>query len=216
MKGKPKHIILLSGGMDSAVAGCMVAESKGKALAISFDYGQRHKKELVYAEAFAKEMGWDWKVFQMPIGQFSNNALTNPKKSINKTYRCLPATFVPGRNLFFLTAAGAIAYSLRLTEVTGGWNVVDYGGYPDCREGFLTRTQYALRDAMNWMVEINRPVILMTKSEIVRIGAELKVPFGLTWSCYAGKDKPCGKCNSCINRAKGFEEAGVIDPLLMA
>ena len=219
---KPKCIVLLSGGMDSAVALYWARKTFKTGIGLGIYYGQRHMKELDSSRALCKEVGWTFIEKELLLDPICESALTTDSLSLNYKKRGLPASFVPGRNLFFLTVAGVIAYNERFHHIVGGWNAVDFGGYPDCRENFLSVTTQALNEAFgltkkDWItgqMHIHRPLVHKTKQEIVEMGLELDVPFGLTWSCYEGGEKPCGKCNACKVRAKGFKQAGVVDPLL--
>jgi len=211
-----KAIILLSGGLDSAVAAAWAQQRWGNlCMALIFDYGQRHNKEIVKAKKLAEHFGWPsiMQKFSIP----STSALTGVG-DVNTMIRGLPASFVPGRNMIFLSMAAAVAYTLEIEHIVGGWNIIDYSGYPDCRSDFLSSMEKTINLALGYgdyyKVRVERPLVLMNKKEIVLMGQELGVPFGMTWSCYEGGEKPCGVCGSCINRRKGFIEADIEDPLI--
>jgi len=212
-----KAIILLSGGLDSAVAGAWAKKEWGEdCLALCFDYGQRHDKEIGYSRRLADYFGWPWHYWKIEIP--AQSALTDKVKDVNQTVRGLPASFVPGRNLIFLSYAVSVAYHHEALHIVGGWNQVDYSGYPDCRSEFLVETEAVLNLALGYSEHtlcLHRPLIDRDKKQIISMGQELKVPFEMTWSCYEGWDKPCGVCGSCLFRAKGFKEAGIKDPLLI-
>lgn len=219
MTTKPKCIVLLSGGMDSAVALYWARKNFKTGIGLGIFYGQRHDKELNSSQALCEQIGWPYIEKELLLNSVCESALTTNSLSLNFKKRGLLASFVPGRNLFFLTLAGVVAYNERFRHIVGGWNAIDYGGYPDCREGFLSEMQMTLNEALGFAgtkrkIWIHRPLVYNTKKEIVQMGVELKVPFEQTWSCYEGGKKPCGKCNACKVRAKGFKQAGVKDPLL--
>ena len=212
---KPKCVVLLSGGMDSAVAAYWAKERFGQGIALSIWYGQRHKKEIDFSKKLAEKLQFPFTIRTFDLqGICGDSALVDAHGSVNKRFRGLPASFVPGRNLFMLTIAGVLAYQERINYIVGGWNIVDYGGYPDCRPEFLSQAEITLTKAMNYPIKIHKPVLYMNKRQILEYGLELEVPFQLTWSCYEGKAKPCGKCDACKNRAKGFRELKIKDPLL--
>jgi len=214
-----KAIILLSGGLDSAVAAAWAKRKWGRGLygdclALCFDYGQRHRKEITFSKRLAEYFGWYWNLLIIKIP--AQSALTGLSEDVNQIVRGLPASFVPGRNLIFLSYAASVAYNYGATSIVGGWNFLDYSGYPDCRPEFLKSMEVTLNYALGVSptISISSPLINLYKKEIILKGQELKVPFDLTWSCYEGGDKPCGVCGSCKFRAKGFEEIGIKDPLL--
>ena len=210
-----KAIILLSGGLDSAVAGAWAKKEWHKdCLALCFSYEQRHTKEILCSTRLADYFGWPWKLLNIVIP--AQSALTDKTKDVNQQVRGLPASFVPGRNLIFLSYAASVAYHHEASNIVGAWNSIDYSGYPDCRPEFLQAAEIAINYALGTdRLCIHRPLIQMAKVDIIQLGQKLKVPFEMTWSCYEGWDKPCGVCGSCKFRTKGFEEAGIKDPLLI-
>jgi 7-cyano-7-deazaguanine synthase len=151
-----------------------------------------------------------------------NVGIQLPKERDEKTMSGeIPVTYVPGRNSVFLSMAMSCAETVKAEAIFIGAIVLDYSGYPDCRPEYLEAFGEAMRHgtqagAGGWKVEIRAPLIKLTKKDIVLLGRKLGVPFETTWSCYAGGDKPCGTCDACILRAKGFREAGIPDPLLIA
>ena len=212
-----KAIILLSGGLDSAVAAAWAKQEWGQdCLALCFQYGQRHDKEISQSHVLADYFGWPWKLLTIEIP--AQSALTDKTKDVNQQVRGLPASFVPGRNLIFLSYTASVAYRFEALDIVGGWNAIDYSGYPDCRHEFLMDAEIAINSSLGITtpcVTVHPPLIDLNKKQIIQLGQELKVPFKMTWSCYEGWDKPCGVCASCKFRAKGFSEAGIKDPLLI-
>lgn len=220
-----KAIVLLSGGLDSTTA-LYLAKSQGydEIYAITFQYGQKHDKELKSALAVAKAAGVkEHKVVNLLLNQWSGCALTDPQLEVedgNVERQDIPATYVPARNMVFLSVAASWADALDITDIFIGVSEVDYSGYVDCREEFIR----AMEDAINLgtvlgaekkqRIKIHAPFMHMTKADEVRLGAKLGVDFSLTWTCYRGGDTPCGTCDSCLLRAKAFEEAQERDPLL--
>lgn len=220
-----KAIVLLSGGLDSTTA-LYLAKSQGydEIYAITFQYGQKHDKELKSALAVAKAAGVkEHKVVNLLLNQWSGCTLTDPHLEVedgNVERQDIPATYVPARNMVFLSVAASWADALDITDIFIGVSEVDYSGYVDCREEFIR----AMEDAINLgtvlgaekkqRIKIHAPFMHMTKADEVRLGAKLGVDFSLTWTCYRGGDTPCGTCDSCLLRAKAFEEAEERDPLI--
>lgn len=221
----PRAVVLLSGGMDSATA-LAVAKSEGfEVIALTIDYGQRHKKEIEAAKHVAEHFRVkDHRIVHLDLTEIGGSALTDRRIPVPEQRRLeeigqgIPATYVPARNTIFLS------YALGLAEATGAKalyiaaNQVDYSGYPDCRPEFYKAFQEVARlgtkrGVEGDVIEIRTPLISMSKADIVRKGDELGVPWKLTWSCYKGGAKACGVCDSCQLRLKGFREAGVKDPL---
>jgi 7-cyano-7-deazaguanine synthase len=208
-----KAIILLSGGLDSAVAAAWAKKHWDReCVALSFWYEQRHVKELECASKLSRYYGWRHRGIDVHIP--AKSALIGAGGDVNEMVKGLPASFVPGRNMIFLGLAASLAYTLEVDNIVGGWNHIDYSGYPDCRPEFLTSMQDTINFALGFdyqKVTIQAPLIALNKKEIILMGHELKVPFGMTWSCYEGKTRPCGVCGSCQYRQKGFLEAGIED-----
>jgi 7-cyano-7-deazaguanine synthase len=219
--------VLLSGGLDSTT---VLAIAKGDGFdpyALSFRYGQRHAVELVSASLVAQAMGArDHVVVDFDLRAFGGSALTSdidvPKgRSVAAMSHGIPITYVPARNTIFLSFALAWAETLRANDVYIGVNALDYSGYPDCRPEYIAAYENMANLATRAGVEgtqrlkIHTPLIRMTKGDIVKRGLALGVDFSLTTSCYdpAGDGRPCGSCDSCLLREKGFAEAGVGDPL---
>lgn len=219
-----KAVCLLSGGLDSTVS-LYVARSEGYSpIALSIEYGQRHFREISNARALTKGLRIPhyFAALSMP---WKGSALLDPKIKLpverdEKTMAAeVPVTYVPGRNSVFLSMAMSCAETEKAAAIFIGANVLDYSGYPDCRPEYLESFGSAMMRGTKaggegWKVEIKAPLIKLTKKDIILLGQKLGVPFETTWSCYAGDDKPCGICDSCILRAKGFREAGIPDPLI--
>ena len=219
-----KAVVLLSGGLDSTV--CMaVAYSQGyELLPISFDYHQRHSRELESARQVAQHYKVkSHMIIESNMGAMGGSALTDENIAVpkgNTENQDIPVTYVPARNLIFLS------HALGYAEVTGaerifiGVNALDYSGYPDCRPEFISlfqqladfTTKAAVQDKRYIVVET--PLLHSTKKDIVLLGDKLKAPLHLTTSCYQGEAVACGQCDSCLLRLKGFAEAGIYDPIL--
>jgi 7-cyano-7-deazaguanine synthase len=215
-----KAIVLLSGGLDSATT-LAYALSKGfECHAITFDYGQRHKVEIKAAKKVAKELGASKHlVIKIDLRKFGGSALTSdtpvPKgRSAKKIGEGIPVTYVPARNTVFLSLALAFAEAAGARDIFIGVNALDYSGYPDCRPEFIRAFEKTANLGTKAGVEgerfkIHAPLIKLSKAEIVRLGRKLGVDFEMTHSCYdpAPDGTPCGRCDSCLLREKGFKEA---------
>ncbi len=217
-----KAVILLSGGLDSATVLAM-AKSQGFACyALSFRYGQRHSCELQAAERVAKQLGAaDFKVAEIDLRLWGGSALTDDALAVPDAAEStgIPITYVPARNLIFLSFATAWAEVLGARDIFIGVNNVDYSGYPDCRPAFIESFRETARLGTcavdeGWGYQINAPLQHMNKAEIIRAGLQLGVDYSLTTSCYNpdGEGRSCGKCDSCSLRIQGFREAGISDP----
>jgi len=223
-----KAIVLLSGGLDSTTCLAIAQKEGYQTFTLSFDYGQRHRIELEKAAALSAKMGAvEHRVATVDLGQFGGSALTDdidvPKGRTDEAIaEGIPITYVPARNTVFLSYALAYAEVVGADSIFIGVNVLDYSGYPDCRpeyiEAFERMANLATKAGVEGQTQltIHTPLIQMTKAEIIKKGMELGVDYGLTHSCYDPTDTgaPCGSCDSCLLRAKGFEEAGMADPLL--
>jgi len=217
-------VCLLSGGLDSATAAA-IARSRGFDIyALSFDYGQRHARELQAAVRVAEALGAKRHVtLRCDLRAWGGSALTAdipvPRgRSLAEMEKAIPVTYVPARNLIFLSLALGWAEVVKARRIFIGVNQLDYSGYPDCREEFLRSFEQTANMATKAGAEggrfvIEAPLVHMSKSEIIRAGTALGLDYGLTWSCYTGGERPCGQCDSCLLRAKGFREAGIPDPL---
>ncbi len=217
-----KAVVLLSGGLDSATT-LYFAQAKGiRCHCLVFDYGQRHRREIKSAVALAKRAKCAYSIVKINLpwkgSALLDKAIILPRnKPLNR--KGIPATYVPARNIIFLSFAASCAEAIGAVDVFIGANVVDYSGYPDCRPGFIKSFQAMLALGLKSGVEkkplcLQTPLIRKTKAQIVKMALNLKVPLELTWSCYKGGARPCGVCDSCRFRAKGFEEAKAKDPAL--
>jgi 7-cyano-7-deazaguanine synthase len=228
MMEKKGAVILLSGGLDSATAG-VVARDQGFAIyALTFLYGQTHAIETRAAKEVARFLGAEKHLtLNLDLQKIGGSALLGttpvPKgRDLETISSEIPSTYVPARNTVFLSYALAWAEVLGLFDIFIGVNAVDFSGYPDCRPEYIAAFETMANLATKMTVEgrgrlrIHTPLIRMTKGEIIRTGLSLGLDYGLTWSCYSPdpQEHPCGHCDSCILRIKGFEEAGGRDPLL--
>ena len=217
-----RAVVLLSGGLDSATVLALARKETRECIALSFAYGQRHEIELQAARRVAASMRVLEHVFYpLDLRVFGGSALTDdiavPKDVAGAPG--IPVTYVPARNTIFLALALGLAESRGASEIWIGVNAIDYSGYPDCRPQFVEAFQQVILRGTRSGVErqeprIVAPLINMTKAEIIRRGVELGVDYSLTHSCYDpdGQRRACGRCDSCVLRRKGFEEAGVRDP----
>jgi len=217
-------VVLLSGGMDSATCLALAVRRDRTVHALTVLYGQRHAREVRSARALARHYGVArHTVVRLPLGPLLASSLTDSSRSLpdrpHPTGR-IPSTYVPARNTILLSIALGYAESHHLGSIFLGANAIDYSGYPDCRPEYFRAFERLSRLATKAGVErgervrIETPLLRMSKAEIVRLGERLRVPWGLTWSCYAGGATPCGKCDACRLRRKGFAEAGRTDPVV--
>ena len=220
-----RAVCLLSGGLDSSTCLAMARREGFACYALSFDYGQRHRVELDAAARVAASLGAvEHVVAKIDLRRFGGSALTAdvavPKaRSAAEMGQGIPITYVPARNTIFLSFALAWAEVLESSDIYIGVNALDYSGYPDCRPEYIEAFERMANLATKAGVEgrtkmrIHTPLIAMTKAEIVRKGRELGLDFRLTHSCYdpGAGGEPCGECDSCLLRKKGFEEAGIED-----
>lgn len=220
-----KAVVLLSGGLDSTTV-LAIAHAEGYELhALAFAYGQRHEREVEAARAVARHYGViQQKTVHIDLRAFGGSALTAEIEvphacSLNEMAHDIPITYVPARNTIFLSFALAYAEVNGADDIFLGINAIDYSGYPDCRPEFLEAyermanlaTRATTQDGRT--MHIHAPLLHMSKAEIVRKGTELGVPYELTWSCYEGRERACGVCDSCQLRLNGFAEAGLRDPI---
>ena len=224
-----RAIVLLSGGMDSAVTLAMALSRGYEAYPIIFDYGQKNIKEMTMARKLCEYYSLTPKIIKADLTQIGGSALTDDNIPVphEKTSDEIPITYVPARNTIFLSYALAYAEVISAESIFIGVNARDYSGYPDCRpeyyEAFRKLAALATKKGVENIKKASEegittpliltPLIYMSKEEIVTVGATLGVPFELTWSCYESGDKACGKCESCLLRKKGFREANIEDPI---
>ena len=219
-----KAVILFSGGLDSTTCLAMAQKAGFECYTLSFAYGQKHGAELQVAKDMAKAMAvQSHRVVQLDINQFGGSALTDDNLEVPdyESSNKIPLTYVPARNTIFLSYALALAEVERAFNIFIGVNALDYSGYPDCRpeyiEAFQTMGRLATKSGIEEkeQLQIHTPLIEMTKSEIIQTGMMLGVDYSKTHSCYdpIGKGYPCGRCDACQLRLKGFMEAGAVDPL---
>lgn len=219
---RAKALVVLSGGQDSTTCLAIACNEHDEVHGISFDYGQRHRRELVCARVVAEDMAEcrSYKVVKIPsLKDVSDSSLLEIDKDVNevcKYNKNLPSTFVPGRNFIFLGLAAIQAYTLGIKDIYTGVCQTDYSGYPDCRQETITRINEALNAAMEFDFKIHTPLMYLTKGQTVLKMKELgKLSwYRFTHTCYEGENPPCGKCPACKLRAKGFKEAGEVDPLV--
>ena len=219
---RPKAVVLLSGGLDSTTTLAQAIADGCEPTAISFRYGQKHTKELVSAENVCKHYGVAHVVIDLNLSSF-RSALTRkdidvPMDREGKLDEDIPITYVPARNIVFLSIAAGLAESIDADRVYIGANAVDYSGYPDDRPDFFKAYEEMLAKGTKAGVEghpvkIMTPLLYLSKADIVRLGKELKAPLELTWSCYNGGEKACGHCDSCRLRLEGSRQAGYKDEI---
>ena len=235
-------VVLLSGGLDSTTVAAYAKAAGYEMAALTFNYGQRHRRELEAAKIVAGTLGIQHEVVDLPVmkklswySALTASGLDVPKdRTIEDPTQDIPATYVPLRNTVFLTLGAALLESRVLSLIEDGQvepkemsasifiaaNAVDYSGYPDCRPEYFEAMKQTLFQGSKLgkqygvSIGIETPLLRMTKAEIVKLGVELGAPFEHTWSCYEGGDVPCASCDSCLLRARGFAGAGVRDPLL--
>ena len=213
-------LVLLSGGMDSAVCLALARRAGFAPWTLSFDYGQRHHRELEAAVAVAAACGVPPERRRVvPLqGLFSGSALTGDAevpldRDPSAMADGVPSTYVPARNLVFLALAAAIAEPRGVRDLFIGVNALDYSGYPDCRPAFIAAFEEAARLGMRDGLRVHSPLAQLDKAGIVRLGREAGAPLHLTVSCYRGTVPACGRCDACLLRRKGFAEAGLPDPI---
>lgn len=218
---RKKAVVLLSGGLDSSTVLAYAVSLGYEVHAISFDYGQRHSREMNSSEEIARYYGVDRKIVRVDLRAIGKSALTDdidvPSRDLESIPEEIPVTYVPARNTIFLSIAAAYAESIGSTDIFIGANAIDYSGYPDCRPEYFNAMEKALtlgtEIGLKKGMHINVPLQYLTKADIIRMGLKLGVPYEKTWSCYRGGQRACGECDSCLLRLKGFMEAGSEDPL---
>nr|MDO8118327.1 7-cyano-7-deazaguanine synthase QueC [Candidatus Sigynarchaeota archaeon] len=223
-----KAIVLCSGGLDSTTVLHVALDEGFLVHPVSFNYKQRHAVELSFVKKTLEKVGLldNWVVFNLDFSAISASALVDHSLQLpenrdpKQMEHGIPVSYVPLRNTIFLSYAAAYAEAHDIEDIFIGVNVLDYSGYPDCRPGYISAIQAALTVGSKYVDEpskkftIHTPLINKSKKEIIELGKKLGVDYSLTWSCYnpqieGGKIEPCGKCDSCILRAKGFAELGI-------
>lgn len=226
----PSHrvVVLASGGLDSTVTAAMAKQEGHELFFLTIAYGQRHAVEVERARQIAAALGvTNHLVMNLDLRAVGGSALTGPAvvpkdRTDQERSQCIPVTYVPGRNLIFLSIAAAHAEVVGASFIYFGANVLDYSGYPDCRPEFIRAFEAAVKEGTKAGTEgkplqVKAPLLMLTKAEIIRHGLALHVPFHLTHSCYDPVgDQACGRCDSCVIRREGFAKAGVVDPIAYA
>ena len=224
----PRAVVLLSGGLDSYTAAAVARRDGFAVCALSFNYGQRHVRELEAARAVATALGVEQHLeLDLDLTKIGGSALTSSRIEVPKDQpidpSVIPSTYVPARNTIFLSVAMGWAEVIGAADIFIGVNALDYSGYPDCRPEFIRAFERLARLATRAGVEgaaltVHTPLIALSKAEIIRLGLSLGLDYGLTLSCYdpGTRGRPCGQCDSCRLRAAGFAEASATDPLIRA
>lgn len=223
---KKKAVVLLSGGMDSSVVAAMAKDQGFDVHAITFDYGQRHNVEVEAAKATVATLGIEnHRIVNLDIGSFGGSSLTTDAKILkNRTSKIeeIPSTYVPARNTVFLSIALSYAEATDARDIFIGVSFVDYSGYPDCRPTFIEAFEKVANLGTRAVdggeqFTIHAPLLKLSKKETVEEGIRLGVDFALTRSCYdpGSNGEPCGACDSCLLRNKGFDAAGIQDPVFV-
>jgi 7-cyano-7-deazaguanine synthase len=222
---KKRCVVLLSGGLDSATALYYARKNGFAPVALIFDYGQKHRREIESAKELARSACCPYKLVKISLPWKGSSILDRKIKipavsaGASKGAVRIPNTYVPARNTIFLSFAVSFAEAILARAIFIGANAVDYSNYPDCRVEFYRAFEKVIARGTKAGVEkknirILTPLINLSKAEIIKLGLSLGVPYELTWSCYRGQSRPCGKCESCFFRAKGFRQAGINDPAL--
>ncbi len=213
-------VVLLSGGLDSTTVASLLRSRAEPFRAITVDYSQRHSKEVVASEKIASRLGAiEHVVLSIDFSRIGGSALTDRSIEVPDAGGAgIPVTYVPARNTIFLSLALAFAEARDCDKVYIGANAVDYSGYPDCRpeyiDAFNRMASLALKRGVEGRpIAVEAPLMSMSKADIIRLGTGLEAPYELSWSCYRGGSKACGRCDSCKLRLKGFSEAGIEDPV---
>ncbi|MFH1046294.1 MAG: 7-cyano-7-deazaguanine synthase QueC [Candidatus Omnitrophota bacterium] len=222
---REKAVVLLSGGIDSATCLYLAKKLGFSPRCLIFDYGQRHHREISAAKKIARGLGCAYSVCKISLPWKGSSLLDKKIKILpvashrSQVTSKIPNTYVPARNIIFLSFALSAAEAIGASYIFIGAHTEDYSGYPDCRPEFYRAFQKAAERGTKAGVEkkaivIKTPLINKSKAEIIRLGQSLHVPFELTWSCYRGQKRPCGSCDSCRYRSRGFHQAGIEDPAL--
>ena len=212
-----KALVLFSGGLDSTVLAAQLLADGAETRLLSIDYGQRHAKELQQAEKIADALGLPHRILRLPdLGPLlGGSSLTDDQVELPEGHyaeESMKATVVPNRNMILLALAGGHALSIGFNTIAYAAHAGDHTIYPDCRPEFADAMEKALKLADWQNLNLHRPFVNFSKEELVRKGNELGAPLELTWSCYAGREKHCGKCGTCVERKEAFALAKVEDP----
>ncbi len=218
-QSRPSAVVLLSGGLDSATCAAQAIADGYEVIALSFDYGQRHDKELTAAKELVETFGIaEHQIVKTNLAQWGGSSLTDPAMALPTEGKDLeskeiPSTYVPGRNTVFIAIALSLAEAKGAIAIYLGINAVDYSGYPDCRPEYLAAFQQLATLSSKAGLEghapkLVAPLVLDSKADIVRRALDLNVPIEKTWSCYSGEAVPCGQCDSCRIRDSALIEAG--------
>lgn len=222
MSKRKACVVLLSGGLDSTTILYYAVARGFRARCLIFDYGQRHRKEISIAKKIATHAKCPSQVLKIALPWAGSSLLSKVKKlPKRKTVNAneIPSTYVPARNIIFLSFAASYAEVIGADAIFIGANAIDYSGYPDCRPEFFKAYGQVLKRGLKTGVEkkaikIYTPLLYKTKAQIIQLGRKLKAPYHLTWSCYQGAKDPCGQCDSCLLRSNGFERLKLADPAI--
>jgi len=203
-----KAVILLSGGLDSTTTLYYAKKQGYDCFALIFDYGQRHRRELRSAAAVARRARIPYQILKINLPWKGSSLLDRKLKiPVRRELRGIPSTYVPARNTIFLSFALSYAEAIGAKAIFIGANAIDFSGYPDCRPSFYKAFQKVIKEGTKAKkIKILTPLIDLSKAQIIRLGMKLGAPLDLTWSCYQGGSKPCGVCDSCRLRQKGFDK----------
>ncbi len=227
-----RALVIYSGGLDSTTCLFWALDEFDEVQTVTFDYNQRHKVEIEYSKMTLKlaqkikKKKIENRFFSLDLSQIGGSALTDlsidvPKNRNDKEMeKEIPITYVPFRNGIFLSIAAAMAEKNDISNIIGGWNMLDYSGYPDCRDNFLHTFELAVnygtkRGSEGKPFKILTPLIKLKKSEIIILGKKHQADYSYSYSCYSGEKEPCGECDACLLRQKGFKEAGIKDDFLV-
>ncbi len=214
-------VCLISGGLDSPTVMAYAVKKGYNVFPLSIDYGQRHIREIESSKKICGYYHLDLKIIKFDLTQIGGSSLTSnipvPERDVGEIKSEIPKTYVPARNTIFIGIAAAYAETVNASTIFIGANAIDYSGYPDCRPDFFNSMEKSINLGTEQGIKnefrITVPLQYLTKADIVKLGRKLEVPYELTWSCYNGEKKACGKCDSCLLRLKGFMEAGDFDPI---
>lgn len=213
---KEKVVVLLSGGLDSCVVASICKTKKMEMYCLTFDYGQKHVIEIEKAKEIAKILNVkNHKIIDITfLSDLVESSLTNKKVNVPENRKIedmlnVPSTYVPARNIIFLAIASGYAESIKATKICIGAHSVDYSGYPDCRPEFIKQMGKTINCGTNSKIEIFDPILYMNKTQIIEEGLKNNAPINVSYSCYNGKEVPCGKCDACILRNKAFKEVNL-------